>query len=197
MRFRGEFRPLLYPFLGGMMGSAASGTSRTGRRTVKMRQGTIVVTMLLMASLIRADDTNLVSGAEPFVRQVVQSLIEEPHAIRFEMADKLFTLDNGEVLSKEDLKRGWPEFAEKAITRTVTLDEFFRDVRVRVYSPRDNQRLMSNKRVLDAYRYQEGDLYCDASQVKDGVANFIGYEKAFVFVIRKIDGKWTLLGIGG
>jgi hypothetical protein len=56
---------------------------------------------------------------------------------------------------------------------------------------------MSNKRVLQVYKPEEGDLYCDASHVKSGVDNFIGYDKAFIFIIRKIQGKWTLIGIGG
>ena len=56
---------------------------------------------------------------------------------------------------------------------------------------------MSNKRVLEVYRYQDGDLYCDASHVKDGVENFVGYEKAFIYVIRKVGDKFVLIGIGG
>jgi hypothetical protein len=56
---------------------------------------------------------------------------------------------------------------------------------------------MSNRRLLESYTYQEGDLLCDVSRVKEGVENFIGYDKAFLYLIRKVDGVWTLIGIGG
>lgn len=35
------------------------------------------------------------------------------------------------------------------------------------------------------------------SHVKEGVTNFIAYDKAFIFIIRKVAGKWTLIGMGG
>jgi hypothetical protein len=44
---------------------------------------------------------------------------------------------------------------------------------------------------------QKGDLFCDASRIKPGKERFIAYKKAFIYVIRKVNGKWTLIGIGG
>lgn len=136
-------------------------------------------------------------GAEKFVRQVVKSYLESESKITFPIADKLFAIDNGETITKEELQNAWPRFARKAFKQKVSLDQFFRDVELKIGSPRDNTRLMSNERVLQAYSYQDGDLYCDASQVKAGAENFIAYDKAFIYIIRKIDGQWTLIGIGG
>lgn len=79
----------------------------------------------------------------------------------------------------------------------ISMEQFFRDVDVRLGSPLNNKRLMNNKRIMAAYTPQEGDLYCDVSRVKEGVENFIAYDKAFLYIIRKVDGKWTLIGIGG
>ena len=60
-----------------------------------------------------------------------------------------------------------------------------------------NKRLKSNKRAMEAYKFQDGDLYCDASHAKEGVTNFIACDKTFIHVIRMVAGKWTLIGIGG
>jgi hypothetical protein len=144
-----------------------------------------------------AGDVSATGAAAVFVRQVVGSLLDDPSSITFEVADELFAIDNGERLSKEDLKKAWPKFAKAAFKKKVTLDQFFKSVDMQVGSPQDNKRLMSNKAVLNAYKYQDGDLYCDASRVKKGVENFIAYDKAFIYIIRKIEGKWTLIGIGG
>jgi hypothetical protein len=144
-----------------------------------------------------AADTASTSAAEGFVRQVVQSLLDGENKITFPVADKVFAIDNGEVLTKADLRNAWPQFAGKAFKKKVSLDRFFRDVELRIGSPRDNKRLMSNKRVLETYKYQDGDLYCDASHVKEGADNLIAYDKAFIYIIRKVEGQWTLIGIGG
>lgn len=136
-------------------------------------------------------------SAEEFVRRVVQTFLDGQNKVTFNVADKVFAIDNGEVLTKAELQNAWPQFAGKAFKKKVSLDQFFRDAELRLSSPRDNKRLMSNKRVLEIYNYLEGDIYCDASQVKEGVENFIGYDKAFIYIIRKVEGQWTLIGIGG
>ena len=59
-----------------------------------------------------AADTSLASGADGFVRQVVQSLLDGDGKIGFQVADKVFAIDNGEVLSKADLRNAWPQFAK-------------------------------------------------------------------------------------
>ena len=144
-----------------------------------------------------AADTASTSGAEGCLRQVVQSLLDGENKIAFHVADKVFAIDTGNVLTKADLQNAWSQLAEKAFKKKVTLDQFFRDVELRIGSPRDNKRLMSNKQVLESYTYRDGDLYCDASHVKEGVDNFVAYNKAFIYIIRKVDGQWTLIGIGG
>ena len=158
---------------------------------------TILATICLTVCIAYADDTNRTSEAEGFVRQVVQSLIDGGGKVTFPVADKVFAIDNGEILSRADFQNAWPQFAKEATKKQVSLDHFFRDVDLRIDSPLNNKRLMSNERVLESYKHQDGDLYCDASHVKEGVDNFIAYDKAFIYIIRKVEGKWTLIGIGG
>ncbi len=153
----------------------------------------------LFATLLHGQATGAApaGGAEAFVRLVVQTLINGENKITFHVADQVFTLDNGEVLTKSEMQQAWPRLAGKAFKKKVSLEQFFREVELRISSPLDNKRLMSNKRVLEFYKPLEGDLYCDASHVKEGVENFIAYDKASLFIIRKVEDQWTLLGIGG
>jgi hypothetical protein len=163
-----------------------------------MKYVTSILTILCVSvCIVHADDTNRMSGAQTFLRQVVQSLIDGEGKVTFPVADKVFATDNGEVLSKTDFQNVWPQLAKEATKKNVSSDQFFRDVDLRIDSPLNNKRLMSNKRMLESYKHQDGDLYCDASHVKEGVGNFIAYDKAFIYVIRKVEGKWTLIGIGG
>lgn len=158
---------------------------------------TILATICVTVCIACADETNRTSEAAGFVRQVVQSLIDGGGKVTFPVADQVFAIDNGEVLSKVDFQNVWPQFAKEATKKKVSMDQFFRDVDLRIDSPLNNKRLMSNKSVLESYKHQDGDLYCDASHVKEGVDNFIAYDKAFIYIIRKVEGKWTLIGIGG
>jgi len=163
-----------------------------------MKYVTSILTILCVSvCIVHAADTNRMSGAQTFLRQVVQSLIDGEGKVTFPVAVKVFAIDNGEVLSKTDFQNVWPQLAKEATKKNVSSDQFFRDVDLRIDSPLNNKRLMSNKRVLESYKHQDGDLYCDASHVKEGVDNFIAYDKAFIYVIRRVEGKWTLIGIGG
>ena len=163
-----------------------------------MKYVTSILTILCVSvCIVHAADTNRMSGAQTFLRQVVQSLIDGEGKVTFPVTDKVFAIDNGEVLSKTDFQNVWPQLAKEATKKNVSSDQFFRDVDLRIDSPLNNKRLMSNKRVLESYKHQDGDLYCDASHVKEGVDNFIAYDKAFIYVIRRVEGKWTLIGIGG
>lgn len=157
----------------------------------------VVVALVLVQWAGYGAEATLPSGAEAFVRQVVQSLLAGGEKVTFQVAEKVFAMDNGEVLSREDVEKGWPELAKRALKKTVTVDEFFRDVQCQVGSPADNKRLMSNKRLLDVYKYQDGDLHVDLSHAKEGMEAVIGYDKAFIYIIRNVQGKWTLIGIGG
>ncbi|MCE9519170.1 MAG: hypothetical protein K8R87_06435 [Verrucomicrobia bacterium] len=162
-----------------------------------MKLAIILMATVAVLSLGRAADTAPAGGAEEFVRQVVQTYLDEENKVTFKVADRVFAIDNGEVLTKADLQKAWPQFAKQAFKKQVSLDQFFKDAELLLSSPRDNKRLMSNQRVLEAYKYQDGDLYCDASHMKEGTENLIAYDKAFIFIIRQVEGKWTLIGIGG
>ncbi len=162
-----------------------------------MKPAILIITLLLTFLHGYAADLAPASGADEFVRLVVRSLLDGGGDIKFPVADKLFAIDNGEVLTKEELQKAWPRFAKKAFQQKISPDQFFRDAELKISSPRDNKRMMSNERVLESYSYQDGDLYCDASQVKAGVENFIAYDKALIYIIRRVSGQWTLIGIGG
>lgn len=75
---------------------------------------TLLVAIGLTVCSAYAADTNSMSEAVGFVRQVVQSLIEGEGKAEFLVADKVFAIDNGETLSKADFQKAWPEFAKKA-----------------------------------------------------------------------------------
>ena len=139
------------------------------------------------------------SSAEvkPFLRSIVKSLLDKTQAPDFAMADNVIAIDNGEQMTKEQLKSAWPDFRKMAFKKKVTLDEFFEQVQLQVSPAKDNKSLSANKRLMEVYKPQDGDLYCDLSKVKDGVDSFIGYKKAFIYILRKVDGKWTLIAIGG
>jgi len=161
-----------------------------------MKRLSLAVAALLMGWVCLADESGP-TGEKEFVRSVIQSLITNNEAITFEVADRVVAIDNGEVLSREELKKAWPELAKRAFKKSVSIDDFFAAVDLHVRPVADEKRVMSNKKLLDAYKPQPGDMYCDASHVKEGVDNFIGYDKAFIFIIRKVAGKWVLIGIGG
>ena len=152
----------------------------------------VLLSFALPVQEVRAEE-----NAEGFARKVIESLLVDKPEVTFATAEKLFTLDNEEVLTRDQLKAAWPEFGKMALKKKVDAKEFFEQVKLKMISPLKNKRLMSDKRVLRSYVYQDGDLYCDIGQMKKGAENIIAYKKAFQFLIRKIDGKWTLIGIGG
>lgn len=161
-----------------------------------MKRGITWFFFCLTCGLGYADDTTP-AGPDTFVRQAVQSLVDGGSAVPFPVADTVVALDNGEVLSGADFQKAWPQFAKEAFKKNVTVDQFFRDADLKIGSPLEKKRLMGNKRLMEAYTYQDGDLFIDASHVKAGVENVIGYDKAFIYLIRQIGGQWTLIGVGG
>ena len=162
-----------------------------------MRGRLAVAATLLMGLACWAGGASLPDGANTLVRQIVQSLIDGGKHVPFAVADKVFALDNGETHSGEELKKAWPQLAKVAFKKKVSLGEFFDGVDMQVCHPRENKRLMSNKRVMKVYQPQDGDLYLDASREKKDGAGFIGYGKAFIYIVREVDGKWTLIATGG
>jgi hypothetical protein len=155
---------------------------------------TIAAVFIVAISL--ADNTEQATE-ETFVRSVIESLLEGGATVPFDVATQVIAIDNGEVLSKKDFMAAWPEIAKAGFKKKVSPDEFFAGVDIRIYPVTENKRIMSNKRVMSVYEHQEGDLYCDAGHMKAGMDSIIGYDKAFIYIIRKIDGKWRLIGIGG
>lgn len=161
-----------------------------------MKRPGLVVAALFMSWVCLANGRDL-PGEKDFLRQVVQSLVMNGETITFDVADQVVAIDNGEVLSKEDFRKAWPEIAKIAFKKKLAADDFFAGVDLIIQPVADNKRIMSNNKLLEAYKPQEGDMYCDASHMKEGAVNFIGYDKAFIYIIRKVSGKWVLIGIGG
>ena len=176
--------------------NAARGSINTTNNTKSMKRPGLVVAALFMSWVGLANGRDL-PGEKDFVRTVVQSLVTNGETLPFDVADQVVAMDNGEVLSKEDFRKAWPGIAKIAFKKKLSVDEFFTGVALNIQPVADNKRIMGNKKLLEAYKPQEGDMYCDASHMKDGVANFIGYDKAFIYIIRKVSGKWVLIGIGG
>ena len=150
-----------------------------------MNRLSLIVAALLMGRICLAGGGEP-SGEKAFVRSVVQSLIAGGQTTAFAVAEQVVAIDNGEVLSKEDFRRAWPEFAEAAFKRRISVDDFFAGVVLKIQPVADNKRLMGNKRLLKAYKHEQGDIYCDASHVKEGADDFIGYDKAFIYIIRHV-----------
>ena len=154
------------------------------------------VAALLVSGVSLADNTKQPT-AETFVRSVIESLLEGGKNVRFDMATQVIAIDNGEVLTQKEFKAAWPEFAKVAFKEKASPEEFLAGVDIRVSPVASNKRIMSNKRVMSVYKHQEGDMYCDASHMKAEADSPIGYDKAFIYIIRKVDQKWRLIGIGG
>lgn len=156
----------------------------------------VLLLSLLVCSTALAAEKPL-ADEEHFVRQIVAALIEKQPTPGFAVADKVVALDNGEMLSREDFQKAWPEFCKTAFREKVWADVYFAKMDLKMEPVTDNKRLMSNRRLLAAYNPQKGNVYCDAARAKSGEKLPIGYPKAFIYVIRKVEGKWTLIGIGG
>ena len=154
------------------------------------------VAALLVGVVALADNTTHPAAAH-FVRSVIESLLEGGTAVPFDMAEEIIAFDNGEVITAKELRAAWPAFAKSAFKKEANLDAFLAGVDIRLSPVADNKRVMSNKRLMSVYEHQLGDLYCDASHMKGGGESPVGYEKAFIYIIRKVDGKWRLIGIGG
>ena len=154
------------------------------------------IALLLAGSVAMADEAEGQS-AEGFVRSVIESLLEGGSSVPFDVASEVIAMDNGEVIPKQGFTAVWPEFAEAAFKKKITADEFFAGVHIRLSPVSENKRIMSNKRLMEAYRPLAGDLYCAVTEKQPDETAFIGYDKAFIYVIRNVDGKWQLIGVGG
>jgi hypothetical protein len=134
-------------------------------------------------------------GARAFVASVVTSYLDGRREVSFPAAERIVTLDNGSALSRAELQEAWPRLCQIAFSRSVTVEEYFHGVDLKVVPFGTVSPL--GRRFMEAYEAQKGDLFVDGSRVKEDVADFIGYRKGFIFVIRKVKGVWTLMAIGG
>ena len=134
-------------------------------------------------------------GARAFVASVVKSYLDGRREVSFPVAERIVTLDNGSALSRTEFQEAWPEFCQIAFSRSVTVEEYFQGVDLKVVPLRAIGPL--GKRFMRAYEAQKGDLFVDGSRVKEGVDDFVGYKKGFILVIRKVKRVWTLMAIGG
>lgn len=134
--------------------------------------------------------------ARAFVAKVVHSYIDGKGEASFPIADEIVALDNGTVLSRQELQEAWPRFCKVAFKRKVTQEEYFQGVNLKVLSPGEAG-VFKHEYLAGVYQSQEGDLFVDGSEVKEGVEDFIAYEKGFIFIIREVNGNWTLVAIGG
>ena len=143
-----------------------------------------------------SNDTTAEREAKGFVAKVVHSYIGGTGEVSFPIADDIIALDNGTVLSKLEFQKAWPKFCQVAFNRKMTQEDYFEGVNLKVLSPGEAG-LLEHEYLAGVYHPEEGDLLVDGSQVKEGVDDFIGYEKGFIFMIRKVKGSWTLVAIGG
>jgi len=134
--------------------------------------------------------------AKVFVSKIVRSYIDEKGEVSFPVADKIIAIDNGTILNKQEFQKAWPKFCKMAFTRKVTEEEYFESVNLKVLNPKEAG-LLEREALAKVYKYKEGDLFIAGSEVKEGVKSFIEYEKGFIFIIRKVNGCWTLVAIGG
>ena len=158
-----------------------------------MIRSAFLATMLAVCGTYAAEQ----SDVKQFIGTVIQSYLDGKQEPSFKVADRVFAIDNGEVLSKGDFEKAWPEFCKIAFKRKISLEDYFEGANLEIVPASEKGTITRNKRLRKVYSYREGDLFVDGSAVKAGVDDFIRYKKAFVFVIRKMDGRWTLIGIGG
>ena len=116
----------------------------------------VLLLSLLVCSTALAAEKPL-ADEEHFVRQIVAALIEKQPTPGFAVADKVVALDNGEMLSREDFQKAWPEFCKTAFREKVWADVYFAKMDLKMEPVTDNKRLMSNRRLLAAYNPQKGE----------------------------------------
>jgi len=146
--------------------------------------------------------------AEEFVTEVIKSLADGGKQMSFDLSDKVIAIDSGKEYPQERFKEMWPKFAEIAFEEDAPKDAIASKLKIQL-SPVEDSEFLTNirkaaeqgdfnaMRLMRFYKPQAGDMYCDASKPKDGGKRMVKYEKAFIYIIRKTQGKWRLRGIGG
>jgi hypothetical protein len=147
--------------------------------------------------------------AEEFVTEVIKSLADGSKQVPFDLSDKVIAMDSGKEIPQERFKKIWPEFAKMAFEEDAPKDVIASKLKIQLSLVEDNSEFLTNirkaaeqedinaMRFMRVYKPQAGDMYCDASKPKEAGKSLVKYEKAFIYIIRKTQGKWRLLGIGG
>jgi len=147
--------------------------------------------------------------AEEFVTEVIKSLADGGKQMSFDLSDKVIAMDTGKEYPQERFKEMWPKFAEIAFEEDAPKDAIASKLKIQLSLVEDNSEFLTNirkaaeqgdfnaMRFMRFYKPQAGDMYCDASKPKEAGKSLVKYEKAFIYIIRKTQGKWRLRGIGG
>ena len=153
-----------------------------------------IFTFLISVSFAK-DTTNV--ELKTAIHKVISSLIKEDKTINFPVADTLFAIDNGKKITKKEFANIWPKINNIAFTKKITMQKFTANITYSIQAVTENKGIMSNKNLLKTYKPQKNDIFCDLSKVKNGSDNFIAYDKAFIYIFRKINNQWILIAIGG
>ena len=147
--------------------------------------------------------------AEEFVTEVIKSLADGGKQMSLDLSDKAIAMDTGNEYPQERFKENWPKFAEIAFEEDAPKDAIASKLKIQLSLVEDNSEFLTNirkaaeqgdfnaMRFMRFYKPQAGDMYCDASKPKEAGKSLVKYEKAFIYIIRKTQGKWRLRGIGG
>ena len=147
--------------------------------------------------------------AEEFVTEVIKSLADGGKQMSFDLSDEVIAMDTGKEYPQERFKEMWPKFAEIAFEEDAPKDAIASKLKIQLSLVEDNSEFLTNirkaaeqgdfnaMRFMRFYKPQAGDMYCDASKPKEAGKSLVKYEKAFIYIIRKTQGKWRLRGIGG
>lgn len=133
-----------------------------------------------------------------FVFTVIQSLADGGNDIPFEIADPIFAIDTGEWITAKEFSEIWrPKIEMLAFSEDVSRNAIASKLKIQLIPVKKNNKLLENYRLMGVYTPKKGDIYCDASKPKEGNRNPVKYEGVFIYIIRKIERKWTLIAIGG
>ena len=146
--------------------------------------------------------------AEELVAEVIKSLADGGKQMSFDLSDKVIAMNTGKEYPQERFKEMWPKFAEIAFEEDAPKDAIASKLKIQL-SPVEDSEFLANirkaaeqgdfnaMRLMRFYKPQAGDMHCDASKPKEAGKSLVKYEKAFIYIIRKTQGKWRLRGIGG
>ena len=151
-------------------------------------------TVVLLSAVGQADDR---TDAETFFLSIIGTYSAKSPAVTFPTADPLFALDNGEEFTRSQLAEMWPELAKRAFGEGKSFQDYAALMKITVIDPRQSKKFVSTLTRYKSYSYKEGDVLILGDAPQEGKTSIVKYDKAFQFLVRKIDGRWTVLAIGG